>query len=256
MLDRDEIADANERHWERMVRDGCAFTRPWLDLEPSLVRRFARGELDPPPEPLTNIYPVYILADLQGWDVLLLGAGGGQQSVVFGLLGARVTVVDISEGQLEADREAAAHYDYKVATYQTDMRDLSGLAPTAFDLVYATGLCYVPDVGEVYEQVERILRPGGRLRLDASNPATEFVDMEDWDGVGYRITRPYSERWREWGAGGPIEFRHYLRDVFAELLKRDYTIIYVAEAPHVWLQPPKPSRAAGSTGCGTGPVTQ
>ena len=41
-------------------------------------------------------------------DVLCLAAGGGQQSVAFALLGANVTVFDLSETQLEHDRLAAA----------------------------------------------------------------------------------------------------------------------------------------------------
>ena len=49
-------------------------------------------------------------------DVLCLAAGGGQQSAVFGLLGARVTVIDFTQGQLDGDITAAKHYGYPVET--------------------------------------------------------------------------------------------------------------------------------------------
>ena len=44
MREKDEVAIFNERHWERMVREGCGYTVPWLDLDPDIIRRYARGE--------------------------------------------------------------------------------------------------------------------------------------------------------------------------------------------------------------------
>ena len=132
----DEIATTNEKHWNRMVQEGCGFTVPWLDLDRDLIRRYAAGELERVPEPLTVMYPAGVLANVAGKEVLCLASGGGQQSAVFGLLGARVTVVDLAEGQLEGDRKAAAHYGYEVTTVHADMRDLSCIADESFDLVY------------------------------------------------------------------------------------------------------------------------
>jgi len=214
----DEIAARNERHWERMVKAGCGFTVPWLDLDRPLLRRHARGQLDPVPEPLIGIYPASVLADLDGKDVLCLACGGGQQSAVFGLLGARVTVVDLAEGQLDGDRTAAAHYGYEVTTVRADMRDLSCFRDESFDLVYGEGMCYVPDVGQVYSEVARVLRPGGLYRVGVTNPGTEFVDTDSWDGQGYRITVPYAVQRVEHDMDGPVEFRHYWADIFNGLL--------------------------------------
>lgn len=71
-----------------------------------------------------------------GKAVLCLAAGGGQQTAVFGLLGANMTVVDLTEGQLAGDETAAAHYGYPITTVQADMRDLSALPQQAFDRVF------------------------------------------------------------------------------------------------------------------------
>jgi ubiquinone/menaquinone biosynthesis C-methylase UbiE len=57
------------------------------------------------------------------------------ESAAFALLGPRVTVFDLSEGQLERDRQAARHYGQAVRTIQGDMRDLSQLADISFDIV-------------------------------------------------------------------------------------------------------------------------
>ena len=40
--------------------------------------------------------------------------------------GSNVTVLDLSETQLERDRLAASHYGHSIVTEQGDMRDLSG----------------------------------------------------------------------------------------------------------------------------------
>jgi 2-polyprenyl-3-methyl-5-hydroxy-6-metoxy-1,4-benzoquinol methylase len=104
----DEVRQANERFWDRMVGEGCGYTIPWLDLNAARIGQYATGELDAAGDPLFDVFPPSVLLDVEGKDVLCLAAGGGQQSAVFGLLGARVTVVDVAERQLERDREAAA----------------------------------------------------------------------------------------------------------------------------------------------------
>ena len=60
----------------------------------------------------------------------------GQQSVAFALLGTKVTVVDLSDAQLERDRGGAAQLGLDLSTLQGDMRDLSHLDAARFDIVY------------------------------------------------------------------------------------------------------------------------
>jgi SAM-dependent methyltransferase len=224
----DEVAIANEKLWEDEVKKGCGYTIPWLDLDISTLHRYIDGKREFVPDALTCMYPVSILADVADKDVLCLASGGGQQSAVFGLLGARVTVVDLAEGQLEGDRKAAAHYGYAVTTLHADMRDLSCLPDQAFDLVYGTGLCFVPDVHQVYVGVARVLRTDGLFRVDSGQPSMHFTV---WDGEGYRITKPYAER-IDRRADGAIEFRHYMDDIFNGLLDLSFSIQRVCEAPY------------------------
>jgi SAM-dependent methyltransferase len=232
---QDEIGATNRRHWERMVKEGCGFTQPWLDLNRALLRRYVCGQLDPVPAPLLEIYPASLLADVEGKDVLCLASGGGQQSAVFGLLGARVTVVDLTEGQLDGDKTAAAHYGYEVTTICADMRDLSCLGDGTFNLVYqAPSMAYVPDVRPVYAEVFRALRPNGIYRVCFTNPATEFVDWDSWDGEGYRLTKPYADRIEgttEEGAEGSIQFRHSMADIFNGLVATGFSIQQVEDDP-------------------------
>ena len=227
----DEIALINKEHWERMVGEGCGFTRPWLDLDREIINQYLKGQLSHIPEHLLEMSPLNVLTDIESKDVLCLGAGGGQQSAVFGLLGARVTVIDLSERQLEMDRRAAAHYGYKINLIHSDMRDFSKVEEDSFDLVYGTGMSYIPDVKQVYSEVNRVLRINKTYRVDFTNPATEFVDCDDWNGQGYSITKPYTERVRR-TINGPIEYRHTLSDIFNGLITSGFSIEHVQETPH------------------------
>ncbi len=216
-----------------MVKEDCGFTRPWLNLNPAIVQKYAKGQLKDVPKPLDEIFPSSILADVKDKDVLCLASGGGQQSAIFGLLGARVTVVDIADGQLINDKKAADHYGYNVTTIQADMSDLSALKDNSFDLVYqAPSMGYIPDVKKVYSEVARILRSGGLYRADAQNPLSQFVDESSWDGKGYRISVPYAVKERKKTEDkNAIEFRHYLDETFNGLLECGFIIEHVQEAP-------------------------
>jgi len=215
-IGEDEALTTNEAFWDREVEREVGCTVPWLDLDAGMLRQFALGRLDPVPELLTKraSFPGIDLADVEGKEVLCLGAGGGQQSAVFALLGACVTVVDLCQGQLEGDKKAAAHYGYEVTTIRADMQDLSSLADESFDIVYATGLCYVPDARWVYAESARVLRPDGLLTIGFGQPAVQCIAGDE---TGYRIYRPYHEKvdQRESAA---VEFRHYMDDMFNGLL--------------------------------------
>jgi len=236
VIARDEIATTNEKHWNRMVEQGCGFTVPWLDLDRDALRRYGSGELESAPEVLECMWPAEVLAGVKGKDVLCLAGGGGQQSAVLGLLGARVTVVDLCQGQLDGDIRAATHYGYDVSTIQADMRDLSCIPADSLDLVYqAESMAYVPDAREVYAGVARAVRAGGLYRVSFCNPVAEFAE---WDGKAYCIDLPYAQKTRP-NPGGAAEFRHHMSEIFNGLIDLGFRIQQVQEDPgYLRLDPP------------------
>ena len=159
---------------------------------------------------------------------------------MFALLGARVTVVDITQGQLEGDRKAAVHYGYEVTTIHGDMRDLSCLEADSFDIVYGMTPCYVPDIREVYTQVARVLRPGGLYHTGLGKPGLFAIE---WDGSGYSISKPYCESVQQ-RDDGPIEFRHYLDDIFNGLPDSGLLLLRVND--HARYSKPPPDARSGS----------
>ena len=153
----DDVSQYNIERWDALAEANALFTRPLLDLD----AESAQARVD----------PNGLLGDVHGKDILLLAGGGGQQSAAFALLGARVTVIDISEKQLERDQQAANHYGFSVATFQGDMRDLSPLGDVRFDVVYQPySLNFVPDASQVFGQVAGVMRPGGVYHFMCANP--------------------------------------------------------------------------------------
>ncbi len=62
----DEIAEANEQLWEELVKEGCGYTVPWLDLKSEDVQKYAKGQLQSVPRQLVKIYPPNVLSGVDG----------------------------------------------------------------------------------------------------------------------------------------------------------------------------------------------
>jgi SAM-dependent methyltransferase len=239
----DNIAVANAAHWEEEVEKGGGHTIPWLDLDLEQLHRYMRGDLGEErligrrePRRFMNVEPedLSLVGGVEGKNVLCLAFGGGQQSAVISLLGGHVTVVDFAQGQLAADREAAAHYGYEIRTIHGDMRDLSCLEAGSFDFVWGTATCYVPSTREVYTQVARVLKTGGLYRTDIPNPATVAIES---DREGYRLSKPYSENVIVRDDGG-YEFRHYFDDIFNGLSDNGLRLVQVDDRGRYNKPPP------------------
>ena len=185
------------------------------------------------------------LGEMAGKRVLCLAGGGGQHSAAFGLLGAEVSVLDLSPAQLQRAQEAAAHYHLSIRAEQGDMRDLSRFGPAAFDLVYHSySLNFVPDAVVVFREVARVLRAGGVYWFNCANPFLIGLQPSDWDGQGYPLRRPYvdgaqiayaDDPWVFRGEppgeaiAGPIEYRHTLSTLINGLVASGFAVTRVEE---------------------------
>lgn len=174
----DEIAQYNIERWAALTQAEALFTRPKLDLDAAA----ARALVDPRER----------LGDLAGRRVLCLAGGGGQQSIAFALLGADVTVLDLSEAQLARDHQAAIRYSVHLDAQQGDIRDLSRFSAASFDTVFQPySLNFVPDAGVVFHEVARVMRSGGLYTFNCAYPAFAGMGTRDWTGAGYLLQRPY-----------------------------------------------------------------
>ncbi|MBT4502055.1 MAG: class I SAM-dependent methyltransferase [Gemmatimonadetes bacterium] len=159
-----------------------------------MVRSNAWDPSDPeglPPngEPVAEL----TMHGLQEKEVLCLAGGGGHQSAVYSLLGAKVTVFDLTPEQLDKDQMVARHYGYEVTTIQGDMRDLSALPRAHFDrVVQPISSLYVPDMCEVYREVATVLKPGGMYSSKYTYAPFKMAERKGWDGEAYvvRFSQP------------------------------------------------------------------
>jgi SAM-dependent methyltransferase len=242
----DEIAKYNVERWRALVEARALYTRPLLNLD----EQSAREVVD----------PRGWLGELEGRRVLCLASGGGRESAAFAILGARVTVFDLSEEQLEQDRRAAAHYRLEVETVRGDMRDLSALGDEAFDVVsHSYSLNFVPEARAVFREVAHVLGEGGLYRFMCANPFALGLNARDWDGRGYSLREPYvegaavegvDEEWvyeREGGArvSPPVEYRHGLGALVAGLFENGLHVERVSEDESIR---PEPSAEPGTWG--------
>ena len=226
----DEVAKYNQARWKALTEANALFTRPKLNLDAESARKIVDAD---------NRF-----GDLNGKDVLCLAGGGGQQSAAFTILGANVSVFDISAEQLERDKEVAKHYEKDIKTFQGDMRNLDCFAAVSFDIViHPYSLNFVPDATEVFRQVARILRIGGLYRFNCANPFIMGMEQNSWNGEGYVLKRAYipgeeiTYNDQDWvydknvnePIPNPIEYRHTLSNLINGLISSGFTILSVSD---------------------------
>jgi SAM-dependent methyltransferase len=228
----DQIFTQNRDRWNALAQANIEYSKPFLEFTQTDAEAY--------------IYRYGILPDVSSKKVLCLASGGGQDSVAFGLLGAQVTVVDLSDVQLERDRQGAAHHNLNIETIQGDMRDLSFLPKNQFDLVWqAYSINFIPDVAQVIKEVSRVLKPGGYYYLQFANPFVMSVADEGWNGKAYSLLHNYLDGedltiyYPHWDVAlpdgtqvkldSPHEFRHTLSTVLNTQVHYGFRLLHLQE---------------------------
>jgi SAM-dependent methyltransferase len=183
----------NQRAWDRQVQQGNRWTLP---VDGDAIAAARRGDWSVVLTPERPVPRDWFPADLNGLEVLALASAGGQQGPLLAAAGARVTVYDASDKQLDQDRAVAEREGLDLAFVQGDMADLSALDDASFDLVFhPVSNIFVPDVRPVWREAARVLRPSGELLAGFVNPLYFLFD-DDALGRGEYVVRyaiPYSD---------------------------------------------------------------
>jgi SAM-dependent methyltransferase len=228
----DPVEHTRER-WNELAAAGVQYSRPWLDLNRANARR--------------RVDPFGLFGDVENKEILCLAAGGGPQSAAFALLGARVTVLDLSDEMLKRDEEAAEYYGISVTTIQGDACDLSALPASGFDGVFqAHSLSFIRDLDRLFAGVRRVLKNHGTYHLSAWNPLAYGAD-ERWTGEGYLLKGGYEEGMESvcgdgyWDitdangnhrrVAGPREYRHTLSGLINGLISHGFGLLRIHEEP-------------------------
>jgi SAM-dependent methyltransferase len=228
----------NQAAWDRLAAQDCEWSRP-VSAEVIAAARQGDWSAKLIPDDLPDDW----LGDVAGRDILCLASGGGQQAPILAAAGARVTVVDASEGQLEQDRRVAVRDGLALTTIRGDIRDLSLFADACFDIVFhPISNLYVPDIRPVWKECYRTLRKGGRLLASFYNPVVFVADRDpQWreqglirpiHSVPYADTHDLAMDQLEakMARGEALVFGHSLTDQIGGQIDAGFTIAGFAEA--------------------------
>ena len=134
---------------------------------------------------------------LRGCKVLCLASGGGQQAPILAALGAEVTLLDASPGQLAQDRRVAEREGLEIRLVEGDIADLGRFADQSFALIVnPPSTLFVPNLAPVWRECWRVLQPGGMLMTGFMNPDEFVFDSDALDEQGSFVVRyglPYVE---------------------------------------------------------------
>ncbi|MFW9977904.1 MAG: class I SAM-dependent methyltransferase [Candidatus Thorarchaeota archaeon] len=113
-----------------------------------------------------------IIEDVSGLDILEIGCGGGQNSIVLKKQGANFVVgIDQSESQIKHAKALAATLGIQIRFLKMDMEDMSELEDGSFDLILsAHAMNYASDIKRVFQECNRLLRNSGRVVTCVSHP--------------------------------------------------------------------------------------
>lgn len=128
---------------------------------------------------------LHLIGDVGGKDVLEYGCGGAQWSIALANLGARVTALDNSAGQLRHARAAVKISGARVRLVHA-AAERTPFADASFDVVFCDhGAMSCADPKTTLPEVARILRPGGFLAFSTEHP----LHAACWDDAANAVSR-------------------------------------------------------------------
>jgi SAM-dependent methyltransferase len=167
-----------------------------------------------------------LLGTLEGKRVLELGCGGGQNSIAMAKQGATAIGVDFSTEQLAYARSLAEREGVRIELREGDFADLAFLRAETIDL--ALSVCafqFAEDVGRIFRQVHRVLKPEGALVFSLPHPAYNMIDPTSDQPM--LVRRSYFDNApmdKEKEGIGYTEHHHTVEDLFSALTRSGYRV--------------------------------
>ncbi|HVM41038.1 MAG TPA: class I SAM-dependent methyltransferase [Acidimicrobiia bacterium] len=113
-----------------------------------------------------------LLGNLDGKRVLELGSGSRSSAVALAARGAHVIAVDPHPDRMAVSQVAAEDAEVRVEWQEGALTDLAFLRGDSVDLAFSVGaVVEVEDMGRLFRQVHRVLRPGSAFVFAYEHPA-------------------------------------------------------------------------------------
>ncbi|MFS0861990.1 class I SAM-dependent methyltransferase [Fredinandcohnia sp. 179-A 10B2 NHS] len=219
-----EYTEINSKTIDKWVEEGWQWGQP---ISHEVFEKAKNNEWEMVLTP-TKAVPKEWFCDLKNAKVLGLASGGGQQMPIFSALGAKCTVLDYSEKQLESEREVAKRENYEIKTVKADMTKRFPFEDETFDLIFhPVSNCYVEDVLPIWKECYRVLKKGGILVAGLDNGINYIFD-EDETTVKYKLPfnplkneQQYEDSIKnDWG----IQFSHTIEEQIGGQLQAGFIL--------------------------------
>ncbi|MBQ4506390.1 MAG: class I SAM-dependent methyltransferase [Firmicutes bacterium] len=225
-----KYTDINAETIDRWVEEGWEWGRP-IDRE--TFAKALKGEWDVKLTPTRYVPHEWFGGEIRGRKILGLASGGGQQMPIFAALGAKCTVLDYSEKQLESDRAVAEREGYDIRILRGDMTERLPFDDGEFDIVFhPVSNCYVRDVRHVWRECFRVLRSGGILLSGTDHFVNYLVDDDEERIVNHLPFDPLSdpEQMRQLAeADCGVQFSHTLEEQIGGQLEAGFILTALYE---------------------------
>jgi ubiquinone/menaquinone biosynthesis C-methylase UbiE len=178
-----------------------------------------------------------LLGNVKGRNVLEIGCGGGQNSIVLSKWGANSTGLDISEAQIEYAQKLSRKMGVNVRFLVGNMEDLSTFHNESFEIVLSSfALEYGDSILRTFQEVYRVLRKAGLFVFAVVHPIIgrgrplRFGKRRVWAVTNYFDRRKRSWKWKI--EDGIAEFcgrQVTLQDYFDLLVKAGFAVERILE---------------------------
>jgi SAM-dependent methyltransferase len=178
---------------------------------------------------------IRLLGRVRGKRLLELGCGPGDHAVDFARGGATVIAVDGSADHIARAREASEAAEVRLELHTGDLADLAFLRADSVDLAFSEGaLAAMPDLGRVFRQVHRVLRPGAPFVFVLPHPVGLGTETDTGAGDAPRtvVTRSYFDPGPVDVGEGKAKVRvtgHTLGTVFTGLVRTGFRVDNLVE---------------------------
>ena len=224
-----DYQEINARTIDRWVEEGWEWGKP---VSHETFQKAKNGEWNVQLTP-TKPVPHEWFGDLCGKKILGLASGGGQQMPIFSALGAKCTVLDYSEKQLESEALVAQREGYEIRIVHADMTKRLPFDDGEFDIVFhPVANCYVEDVRSVWKECYRVLKKGGLLISGTDHYVNYIVDEDEKTIINHLPFNPLKDedqmRQLEADDSG-VQFSHSLEEQIGGQLEAGFTLTNLYE---------------------------
>ncbi|MSY23258.1 MAG: methyltransferase domain-containing protein, partial [Actinobacteria bacterium] len=170
---------------------------------------------------------------LEGKRVLDLGCGAGGCSLALARKGAHVIAVEGSTARLTQARAAAEIAQLKVEFHHSDLADLAFQRADSIDLVIAVySLSGVQDLGRVFRQLHRIMKPEAALVMSVPHPFSLMLELDaDEQSTPYLTRTTWHDQAISWRASGDegVTHVHQVSELFTSLIRANFRVDTIVE---------------------------